>query len=210
MAGVPWEQQFTIRLQSLSSGSVALTHVFSTKDLDSLLSVPLSVTTGGSATVFTDTKLGTTNTYLGRIVEFISCTNAQLNGLRRVITGYVVASSQATFSEALPANMTAGDTYKILSPVPRSCGRVGIAAISAANATGNIGAANSAVVKAVNVGGAEYAVSALAGNASSAFETCQFSTPPLLMMRDGNMTVTVTSGAAWSVVTDYYVTFVAT
>jgi len=122
-------QSFRIRMTVVSGAQAVNTAVINKAHLTQAAGVPYSATTGGTNS-FIDTKLSNVNTWLGRTAEWISCTNATNNNQRRIVTGYTVATQTATNSLALPAAITAGDTYRMLSPVPEGVGIIALAGIT--------------------------------------------------------------------------------
>ena len=126
-----WDAGFIIRASSLASGTATLTHVFENVDKVREGATTLAFTTGGTTTSIC-TTLGSVNTYLARWIECTSAVNASsvLNvGVRRLITGYVVSTQTMTFA-AFPQTTQVGDGFKVLSPVPFGCTKIGLANIS--------------------------------------------------------------------------------
>lgn len=197
---------FIIRLQSLSSGTDVLTHTFGREDLQRVAGgVDLALTTATSTTSVACTQLGTTNTYLGRIVEFLSGANS---GLKRTITSYVVSSGTMGFN-ALPATPQVGDKFKILSPVRPGCSVVGFVCLGSHNASN--GDLIKATFQITNSSGKRFGFQATMGTGTPFFTVSGPSVPVLFELIDGNngdITVTVTNGT-WSSVNDYYFHFVS-
>jgi len=131
---------FIVRVVSPNSGTDAAVHVFSRADLERISGSLLTLTAAASTTSVACTTLGSTNQYVGRTIEFTAGTAGNI-GQRRVITAENMSTQVLTLASALPASPAIGDTFKILSPIPKPCAKIGLSAVSAMNptVTANIG-----------------------------------------------------------------------
>lgn len=208
-SGVTWKpgQQFIARASSLSSGTAALTIPINKNDLTQVGGVILKFTTGGTTTAIC-TTLGSTNTYLGRVVECVDTidANSELNkGKRRVVTGYVVSTQTFTFATQFPQTTQVGDTFKILAQA-KGASKIGLSSISSQNASNADPIINSFNI--VDSIGFKFATQFTTSTRTPAFTFMPVPVPIEFDLGEGDATITVVTTAAYASVNDYYFTFV--